>query len=917
MSVVAAPARGSLSFPAVYDWRLNPHLTVRELLLRLAEEIDRDGEERELNCYLFACAIACTIDDAFAPAPPCLDRHASRIPILGNLLAAVERRWLRGRAGIRRMRSGPVGAWRAGWTRCVNHCCAALLGREFDAPLLRSQLACAAEALDARVLSLRMRVPEGFRCQDLAHHDVLRMVDLFLGGRSAGTIDKQRSILVIGPRTAGAYFAPLAAAYLRTLDCAQVSWITVRPKNGLSSSEARLLQKSAAQRAKMLVIDDHPNTGATLRSLLECLRSNGVRSEDISVAVPEHPSNPGFSLPDETARGVRLRMLPIAEQYKSKLMSSGWAAEALSRHFAAMGVAVQVTESPEQNAAFEADLARGFQVRMKRVFDVISADERAPRRVLAKSVGWGWLGYHAALAATRLEGFVPRPLFLLCGFLFSEWVEGVPLAAGRENETHLAHVFGEYVAARVRALPLAGDPVFDSPECGWCGWNDLLVLLRRLPGPYLGRMMSKALAREMRTLLAPQPVLVDGQMRPADWIRQGSRIYKTDFEQHNFAGGELSVVDPAWDLAAASFEFQFSAAAEDRMIRVYREQSGDSDPAQRLLLYKLLYAATAIRAARYWLARRPDDPRRQDWTERYLRVRDFATFALTRYQGRELPVADWKPDLFFVDIDGVLDRELLGFPHSTAAGVQAIELLRRAGFSVVLNTARSLMHVKEYCRAYGLPGGAAELGSVFWDQVRGEEVSLIEQAALTALDFIRNAAARLPGVTVDPDTRFAVRAFRFVNGRLKGLSAEDVEQLLRSCDRQQVRAILTEGETLFLSRGAGKGAAVAFVKEYLGSSRDVRCCAIGDSPQDLDMLEAVDSAFAPSNCSVTLKGACRRMKHPFQRGLLDAAITESRRRGIHPHWEVKDTPLPLLDRLLRAPDQSGWKKWRALLSRQL
>ena len=61
------------------------------------------------------------------------------------------------------------------------------------------------------------------------------------------------------------------------------------------------------------------------------------------------------------------------------------------------------------NAALEAHYGDGFQVRLKRVFDVRLGQSLRARRVVAKSVGWGWLGYHAWFAATRLESLVPPP----------------------------------------------------------------------------------------------------------------------------------------------------------------------------------------------------------------------------------------------------------------------------------------------------------------------------------------------------------------------------------------------------------------------------------------------------------------------------------------------------------------------------
>src|SRR5438093_4391224 len=59
-------------FYSRYEWCLNPILSVRELIRRFNEEVvayrTAEGWQREeckINLYLFACAIACAVDDCF------------------------------------------------------------------------------------------------------------------------------------------------------------------------------------------------------------------------------------------------------------------------------------------------------------------------------------------------------------------------------------------------------------------------------------------------------------------------------------------------------------------------------------------------------------------------------------------------------------------------------------------------------------------------------------------------------------------------------------------------------------------------------------------------------------------------------------------------------------------------------------
>ncbi len=160
----------------------------------------------------------------------------------------------------------------------------------------------------------------------------------------------------------------------------------------------------------MLIIDDHPNSGHTLRLLLGDLRRLGAASRDIIVALPGHPSIPDLPFADEIERGVRLYLLPPEYRYKARLLEARAAAKA--------------DATAALNAEFAAHYSDGFQVRIKRVV------ETSAGRVMAKSAGWGWLGYHAWLAAAALDGFVPRRIRLRDGILYSEYrrnIRGEPM----------------------------------------------------------------------------------------------------------------------------------------------------------------------------------------------------------------------------------------------------------------------------------------------------------------------------------------------------------------------------------------------------------------------------------------------------------------------------------------------------------
>ena len=105
-----------------------------------------------------------------------------------------------------------------------------------------------------------MRLPEAFRGQDFTHHDVIALIQRFC--ESSTTKDKP--IVIVGLRTAGAYFAPLMALYLKRSNWSRVAWFSIRPKSGISVWDQWQLRSAARHDSRVLVVDDYPATGKTL-----------------------------------------------------------------------------------------------------------------------------------------------------------------------------------------------------------------------------------------------------------------------------------------------------------------------------------------------------------------------------------------------------------------------------------------------------------------------------------------------------------------------------------------------------------------------------------------------------------------------------------------------------------------------------
>ncbi len=934
-------------FYARYEWCLNPVLSLRELFLRLREELDRwedlpagwQRDESGINLYLFVCAIACTVDDYLAWRPWNLAAVAGRFPrarsLAGLAQALLNSPWsARSLIGDRE-----IARWRQRWGRCVDHVCDMLVGQEVApaertaAPRQRGELrtlvaALAEVPLPDRLLRQRMRLPEGFRCQDLTHHDVFSLARRFADRRG----DPAHGLAIIGPRTAGAYLAPLVKAYLSARGWRGVSWMTIRPKTGLSRREWRDLRRAARSGASLLLVDDYPNTGTTFGLMLGLLARLGVALERITVAAPRHPAEPDEPLLKgaAAARAVAVVRLEPGELFKARLLDPA-AAGSLIRECYPGWDDVRIEERPAVdavNARLWAHYPDGFQVRLKRLFSVRlggAGGESAVRHVVLKSVGWGWLGYHAYIIGTRMSDCVPDVVGLRDGLLLTEWAGDPGRAQAGLPGSDRVRVLASYVAKRVRRLRLAEDPCFDSSGYRWNGWDEMVTLLRGAYGRRIGRLKHRALREGLRRYVSPVPAVVDGRMRPDEWIETPAGARKVDFEQHNFGGAEKDIVDPAWDLASAIFEFGLSAQEERDLLQAYARESGDHTIFDRILLYQLLCGAHHMRDARARLARARAGPERAHWNRRYLHARNFSVYRMSRGLCECLRrQTKWTRRLFFLDLDGVFDCERLGFPHTTPSGLAALDLLRLHEVSVVLMTGRSVEHVRDYCAVYGLPGGIAEYGSVFVDAAGGAERPLIDPDAAEQLARCREAITGIPEVCVDEGYRYSVRAYRWRGADTAGLGAAEAQAFLARCGYDRLTVITRAEDTYIVQKGISKGSALRAVKEYLGSAREP-AAAMGDSEQDLDALELAEWSYAPANCAravreLARRGRCRVMRQPCQRGLL-AAARDMLARGAAPTGGVP-APRPegesddLIRILSRVSERSRMRQLLAVLDRR-
>jgi hydroxymethylpyrimidine pyrophosphatase-like HAD family hydrolase len=276
---------------------------------------------------------------------------------------------------------------------------------------------------------------------------------------------------------------------------------------------------------------------------------------------------------------------------------------------------------------------------------------------------------------------------------------------------------------------------------------------------------------------------------------------------------------------------------------------------------------------------------------RFVRAWDLLTLETARHLGREIAgkrPSTWRAPVVFLDVDGVIDRRLFGYPASTAAGVQALSLL--ASRSAVLNTTRCVAEVKAYCDAYGLSGGVAEYGSYLWDALRQRGRLLVSEESLCQIEILRARLQSLPGVFVDERYMYSIHAFGY-RGKSDGLLASFLDRLKRpdigegavtplspvlvkqaiaDLGLDRLRVHQTTIGTTIVACEVDKGTGLIALRDWV-LGPDAETIAVGDSDADLAMFKAATRSFAPANIGCTSAArvlGCEVVSEPYQRGLL-------------------------------------------------
>ena len=898
-----------------HDWCLNPFPTVKEtvaLLSRELGELNRDQAAWQLaevatNVYLFSCALTNAVDEFLRGAAIRLPKHAPAFPFHRQFKGSAER--LLSTPG--RSRRERLAQWRARWQPVLDAFIARLIAAEqVDQAALARTGAALAELLTTQLPggldAKRIYFPSAFRKHDLTHFDVLSLGSRFV----AEFPDRGRPLLVVGIRTAGSYFAPVLHAYLRSEGFPSVEVVTIRPDKGPSVAEQRALTRGARTGCRVVIVDDAPRTGHTIVQAAAIARRAGFENEMLTVLVPVHSATRDWrQYPESQGLGkLSCIALDADDWYKRRVLEPQCVEDRLNDFFAGEFSSVSVVPSAVADAATElinrAEEPR--RARLKRVYQLqlTASDEQTETRyVLAKSVGWGWLGYHAHIIGRRLERFVPKVFGLRDGILYSEWIpQGGADVHGEPTKPPIDRL-AAYVAARVLTLGMKENPL---PSLGLHQHHDSLRLLDRVLSRAYGRVLTANLKRpQIRARLVQLPcrcpTLIDGKMEPAEWVSAADGPLKSDYEHHGMGKNELNLADPAYDLAETILHHGLSVDDEQRLLRTYIRESGDAAVAERLFINKLLAGTWATAAALKYLFRKPPLPERQhEFNRQFIAAWHFLTVQTARFCGdycRPVQPLRWQGPLVALDIDGVLDRRIFGFPSTTAAGIKALAILQAHEFAVAVNTARSAIEAREYCAAYGLVGGVAEYGAYVWNAVDHSEQVLLSPETLSQLAVLCDALRQIPGVFLDDRHEYSIRAYTFEQraagagrsrvvylfGSIKDSPYEGrcpaplpplmATELIATLGLDRLRAHHTSIDTTIVGAEVDKGTGLSALRT-LAEIEHAETIAIGDSEPDLPMFRAASRSFAPDN--VRYKSAakalgCQIVPQPYQRGLLTIA----------------------------------------------
>lgn len=678
--------------------------------------------------------------------------------------------------------------------------------------------------LPARLGRELLRMPACFRSFDMQPDDAVRLAEDYAPSVAG------RPVMVVGVRTSGSYLAPLVTAALHALGT-EASTITVRPGHPLLPTDRGTLARVVAAGGAVAVVDDPPGSGAALRAVVDLLASSGAPAAAVTLLLPLFDGG----VPAPLADLARVE-LPFAQWAVHRLLTPEAVLDALSSLTGETFTAAERLPTDPVDGSGRKHLQAVYRVRTR------AGDQRL---VGVLGTGTGYLGRHALAVAAAVPDHVPRTYGVRNGLVFREWLDDADRVAVADPAD--AAAFAAYVTARAAALPAATD-------------RSLLLSGRQPVWEIASRLLSSGYGRAGLALRLPvldpvvrrlcavtRPSVVDGATGLDRWFRVDGVLRKVTADVRAFSNLDRSCYDPAFDLAGVD-----PGARDGRFVAALRA-ARPVDP-ERFLLYELVHL------------QHPATGRSRN--------RRASSRAVARYVAERLPAPDAPADgpLCAIDIDGVLEAGAFGFSAITPTSVAVLRALAAHGYRPVPVTGRSLDEVRERCEILGLSGGVAEYGAVAYTHADRYVRSLLGPGDQELLDRLRDLLRAAPGVAVDDDFRFSVRAYRA--GLRRGpVPAATLDAVLDAvgADRQRLRVVPGLGQTDVVAARVDKGTGLAELARLLDSA-PVHL-AVGDSASDIPMFALAQHAYAPANADDAVRAApgVRVLGPAYAAGLAEAA----------------------------------------------
>jgi hypothetical protein len=400
---------------------------------------------------------------------------------------------------------------------------------------------------------LNVSPPEGFTYYALHPADFARL---------AARIPRQpRTCAVIGIRSIGATLSAVVAAALRS-EGRPATRITVRPTGhpyaritAFNAGELGWIHHHLQPGAQFLIVDEGPGrSGSTFLSVAEALLRAGVPREKILMLGSREPSPDSLCAEQAASRWRSFQFFPTSPVGDGRFHN----------HLYAGGGDWRRLFLPQEEFWPEC------WVQMERL-KFVSPDLRR----LYKFEGMGPIGAEARERAFQLAdaGFAPPAADAGDGFVAYELVPGRRLRPP-DISTALLDRMAAYCAFRRSSLAVP----FSEPS-----------QLREMTQFNLLEEFGFELSLGDDAFSTEQPVVVDGQMQPHEWIAAAPHQFlKTDGVDHGDNHFFPGPCDIAWDLAGIAVEWRLAPDALRYLANRFRQLSG-VDLFPGLSLYVIAY----------------------------------------------------------------------------------------------------------------------------------------------------------------------------------------------------------------------------------------------------------------------------------------------------------------------------------------